>query len=112
MACAKANAFAGHIKIRPGAGNFEGRLGKISSVRIRETMGMSEHHTGPVETGAPMDYAEHEKTYKGFLNVAKYGAAVCVALVVGMAAGFYTAGGLLGGILTFLILVVASAVLL
>lgn len=69
---------------------------------------MSEHHTGPVETGAPMDYAEHDKTYKGFLNLAKYGTAACVALMVALAAGFYTAGGWFGGLVTFFILFVAS----
>lgn len=72
---------------------------------------MSEHHTGPVETGAAMDYAEHEKTYSGFLNVAKFGTIVIVALLVAMAAGFFTAGGWFGGVLTFLILTVAGVVL-
>lgn len=72
---------------------------------------MSEHHTGPVETGAAMDYAEHEKTYSGFLTVAKYGSVVIIALLVGMAAGFFTAGGWLGGILTFLILSAAGIIL-
>ncbi|MGO8448194.1 aa3-type cytochrome c oxidase subunit IV, partial [Rhizobium ruizarguesonis] len=28
---------------------------------------MAEHHTGPVDTGAPMDYKEHEKTYDMFI---------------------------------------------
>ena len=34
---------------------------------------MAEHHSGPVEVGASMDYAEHDKTYNGFLFAAKYG---------------------------------------
>ena len=41
---------------------------------------MAEHHTGPAETGAPMDYAEHEKTYNFFLNATKYGTMFCVTL--------------------------------
>lgn len=73
---------------------------------------MSEHHTGPVETGAPMDYREHERTYNGFLSVAKFGTAACVALMVAMAAGFFTAGGWLGGVITFIVLFVASVVVL
>ena len=28
---------------------------------------MAEHHNGPVELGAPMDYPEHEKTYDFFI---------------------------------------------
>ncbi|WP_410699509.1 aa3-type cytochrome c oxidase subunit IV, partial [Chryseobacterium sp. SIMBA_028] len=28
---------------------------------------MAEHHTGPVEVGAPMDYKEHEATYNTFI---------------------------------------------
>lgn len=28
-------------------------------------------HTGPVELGAPMDYAEHDRTYAGFIALTK-----------------------------------------
>lgn len=73
---------------------------------------MSEHHTGPVETGAPMDYREHERTYNGFLTVTKYGTAAVVALLVAMAAGFFTAGGWVGGVFTFIILFIASVIFL
>ena len=35
---------------------------------------MADHTpAGPVDTGASMDYAEHERTYRGFLTLAKYG---------------------------------------
>lgn len=73
---------------------------------------MSEHHTGPVETGAPMDYREHERTYEGFLSVAKFGTAFCIALMIAMAAGFFTAGGWIGGVATFLVLMIASVIFL
>ena len=33
--------------------------------------------TGPVEMGAEMDYAEHDKTYHRFLMLAKFGSLVC-----------------------------------
>lgn len=65
---------------------------------------MSEHHSGPVETGAPMDYREHEKTYEVFIAAAKYGTAIIVALLIGMAAGFFTSAGFLGGFFVFVIL--------
>ncbi|MBO3762026.1 aa3-type cytochrome c oxidase subunit IV [Ciceribacter sp. L1K23] len=65
---------------------------------------MSEHHTGPVETGAPMNYAEHEKTYDFFIAGTKYGTAILIALLVAMAAGFYTAAGFFGGIIVFIVL--------
>ena len=50
------------------------------------------HHSpaGPVETGAPMDYAEHEKTYHLFLGLAKYGALHVAALLIAMAFAFFT----------------------
>ena len=73
---------------------------------------MSEHHTGPAELGAPMDYREHEKTYSLFINAAKYGTAMLVALMIGMAAGFFTAAGLFGGIVIFLVLSIAGVFLL
>ena len=46
--------------------------------------------TGPVEMGAEMDYAEHDKTYHRFLLLAKYGSLVCGGLLVAMAFGFFT----------------------
>jgi hypothetical protein len=56
---------------------------------------MADHKpTGPVELGAEMDYAEHDKTYHRFLNLAKYASLVVVALLIAMAFGFFfqTAG--------------------
>ncbi|HBF30946.1 aa3-type cytochrome c oxidase subunit IV [Rhizobium sp.] len=69
---------------------------------------MSEHHSGPVETGAAMDYSEHEKTYNHFIAATKYGSAILVALMIAMAAGFFSAAGFLGGIAIFIILSVAG----
>ena len=73
---------------------------------------MSEHHTGPVETGAPMNYAEHEKTYNLFLYAAKYGTMILVMLLIAMAAGFFTAAGFFGGVILFVVLTIAGFVLL
>lgn len=50
---------------------------------------MADHTpTGPVELGASMDYPEHERTYKGFVMLAKYGSLVCAATLIAMAFGF------------------------
>lgn len=65
---------------------------------------MSEHHSGPAELGAAMDYAQHEKSYKIFLNGAKYGAMVIVFLLISMAAGFFTAAGFFSAALLFIVL--------
>ena len=55
---------------------------------------MADHTpTGPVEMGAEMDYAEHDKTYQRFLTLAKYVSLVCVALLAAMAFGFFTDAG-------------------
>jgi hypothetical protein len=73
---------------------------------------MDNHQSGPVETGAPMDYAEHEKTYEKFLAGAKWGSMHVVALLIAMAAGFFGGAGLLGGTLIFLALAIAGVFLL
>lgn len=74
--------------------------------------GMSEHHTGPVELGAEMNYAEHEKTYNGFLALTKYGTMMLCVLMLAMVAGFFTSAGFLGGLVVFLVLSAAGFVLL
>ncbi|RWX79119.1 aa3-type cytochrome c oxidase subunit IV [Neorhizobium lilium] len=73
---------------------------------------MDNHQSGPVETGAQMDYAEHEKTYEMFLAGAKWGTIQLVALMVAMAAGFFGGAGLLGGLVIFLVLGAAGVFLL
>ncbi|MEJ8309835.1 aa3-type cytochrome c oxidase subunit IV [Agrobacterium larrymoorei] len=69
---------------------------------------MSEHHSGPVEVGAKMEYSEHAKTYNGFLVASKYGTMLVCMLMIGMAVGFFTTGGFFGGLLVFLILSAAG----
>lgn len=74
---------------------------------------MADHtSSGPVETGAAMDYAEHEKTYRGFLALARYGTLACVALLIAMAFGFFTAAGFFSSLVLFvLILAIGGAIL-
>ena len=73
---------------------------------------MAEHHSGPVETGAPMDYREHEKTYNLFIAGTKYGAMAIIALLIGMAAGLLGHAGFFGGLLIFIVLLVLGAFVL
>ncbi|NVP55755.1 aa3-type cytochrome c oxidase subunit IV [Mycoplana rhizolycopersici] len=73
---------------------------------------MAEHHTGPVETGAPMDYPEHEKTYNLFVNASKYGTMFCVTLLIAMAAGFFTGAGFFSALVLLIVLNVLGFVLL
>lgn len=61
---------------------------------------MADHSpAGPVELGAEMDYAEHDKTYHAFLGLAKYGSLFCVALLIAMAFFFFATSG---GVVNFL----------
>jgi hypothetical protein len=71
---------------------------------------MADHTpTGPLETGANMDYAEHEKTYNVFLGLTKYGSIICISLLIAMAFGFFTTAGFFSAtILFFLICAVAA----
>jgi hypothetical protein len=67
---------------------------------------MADHSpTGPVETGAQMDYPEHEKTYRTFISLAKYVSLVCFALLVAMAFGFFTNAGFFSASILFFAIV-------
>jgi hypothetical protein len=66
---------------------------------------MADHApTGPVELGADMDYSEHEKTYSGFLMLAKYGTLVCAAILIAMAFGFFAGGGFISSTILFVLI--------
>lgn len=66
---------------------------------------MADHSpTGPVETGAQMDYREHERTYSGFLMLAKYGTLVCIAILIAMAFGFFTTAGFFSATVLFIVI--------
>lgn len=72
---------------------------------------MAEHHpAGPVEVGAPMDYAAHEQTYEGFLGLVKI--VVLASLVTVLALGLFGfgRGGFWLGSLLLLMMVVATAI--
>ena len=68
--------------------------------------------SGPIETGAEMDYEQHRSTYLAFLALAKYGTVFCVALLVAMAFGFFTPAGFVSSTILFVIIVAAGYFLL
>ena len=64
------------------------------------------HPSGPAETGAEMDYAEHERTFAMFINMSKWIMIFCIALLISMAFGFFAGGGLFGGSVVFVVLMI------
>jgi hypothetical protein len=76
-------------------------------------MQMADHTpTGPIETGAEMDYAEHEKTYNVFLGLTKYGTLVTCAILIAMAFGFFTSAGFISATILFILICAVGAYLL
>ncbi|PWJ81036.1 aa3 type cytochrome c oxidase subunit IV [Pseudaminobacter salicylatoxidans] len=75
---------------------------------------MADHsHVAPVETGADMDYREHEHTYRLFLTVVKYGSLVCIAILIAMAFGFFvSSAGFFSAAVVFLIVCALGGFLL
>lgn len=55
-----------------------------------------------VELGAAMDYPEHTATYGLFVNITKWGAIVCIALLIAMAFGFFTSAGWISSTILFI----------
>ncbi len=67
---------------------------------------MAEHDdSGPAELGAQMDYAEHDRTYGGFLAATKWGIIICIALLAAMAFSFFTSASWISGIILFFLLI-------
>ena len=58
-----------------------------------------------------MDYPQHEATYSMFLTLTKWGIIANCVLLIAMAVGFFMGGGLVGGIGTFIILMIAAKIL-
>ncbi|WAJ30265.1 aa3-type cytochrome c oxidase subunit IV [Antarcticirhabdus aurantiaca] len=57
---------------------------------------------------AEMDYPEHERTYDLFLAATKWGTIGVIAILVGMLVGLIAGGGFIGGIGTFLLVLVVA----
>ncbi|MAU21946.1 MAG: aa3-type cytochrome c oxidase subunit IV [Martelella sp.] len=58
------------------------------------------------------DFSEHTKTYKMFVNGAKYGTIHLVALMVAMAAGLLGPFGFIGSLIIFIVISVLGYVIL
>lgn len=60
------------------------------------------------EPVSAMDYAEHDRTYDGFLWLTKWSVVALVTLLVAMAAGFFGGFGLIGGTILWAVLLIIS----
>lgn len=101
------------VAVHSNALHFRGVFVISSPTGFKGFFKMAQHHeTGPAELGAPMDYAEHEKTYAFFISMSKWGTVACVALMIAMAFGFFSSAGFFSAtILFFLVMAVAWFVL-
>ena len=75
---------------------------------------MAEHtHSGPAELGAPMDYAEHERTFRGFVALTKIAILATIDTVLALALFAYGGGaGFWLGILLLLLMTVGVVIAL
>jgi hypothetical protein len=73
---------------------------------------MAEHTpAGPVETGAPMDYVAHERTYTGFLTLLKVTILATVATLFALILfAFGSGGGFWLGTILILLMLIAAAI--
>ena len=66
---------------------------------------MADHSPAmPAEVGAEMDYPEHEKSYRLFVALAKYGTLHVLALLIAMAFGFFTSAGFFSSLILFILI--------
>lgn len=70
------------------------------------------HSQGVVEMGAEMDYAEHERSYKFFVDFTKYSILSISALLIAMAFGFFTTAGFFSSLILFVIITAVGGWLL
>jgi Bacterial aa3 type cytochrome c oxidase subunit IV len=74
---------------------------------------MADHTpTGPAELGAQMDYAEHDKTYRLFVTLTKFGSLVVGALLISMGFLFFASGGVFSSTVLFIVICVVGYFLL
>ena len=73
---------------------------------------MAEHTpSGPVELGAPMDYAEHERTFRGFVALTKITVLATVDSLLALALFAYGGGaGFWLGVLLLLMMTIGVAI--
>lgn len=66
----------------------------------------------PAEVGAEMDYPQHEKSYRLFIALAKYGTLHVIALLIAMAFGFFTSAGFFSSLILFILISAVGVYLL
>jgi Bacterial aa3 type cytochrome c oxidase subunit IV len=72
---------------------------------------MAEHtQSGPVELGAPMDYAEHQRTFAAFVALFKIGCLATIAILQALTLFGIAAHGFWLGVLLILGMMVATAI--
>ncbi len=72
---------------------------------------MAEHtQSGPVELGAPMDYAEHQRTFAAFVAMTKIGVLATIAILQALTLFGIAAHGFWLGVLLILGMMVATAI--
>lgn len=64
---------------------------------------MAEEHGYDTSVAGKMDYSEHEKTYRLFIHLVKFGTIWIVAILLGMMVALMTSAGFLAGIATFVL---------
>jgi hypothetical protein len=72
---------------------------------------MAEHaHSGPAELGAPMDYAEHQRTFAGFVTLTKITILAAAITLIALALYGFGAGGFWFGSILVLLMIVGAAI--
>jgi hypothetical protein len=72
---------------------------------------MAEHtHSGPVELGAPMDYAAHKSTFASFVTLTKITALSCIAILQSLALFGIANNAFWLGVLMILLMMVGAAI--
>ncbi|WP_062207769.1 aa3-type cytochrome c oxidase subunit IV [Aureimonas sp. AU12] len=69
---------------------------------------MAEEMGFELNKGAAMDYAEHKRTYAGFLGLVKYGSIGVIAILLGMLVGLIVGGGVILSVLTMAVFAVLA----
>lgn len=67
-------------------------------------------HSGTAELGAPMDYAEHERTFNGFVTLTKLAVLAAVDVIIALTLFAFGSGGFWLGVLTIILALAGLAV--